>query len=159
MRTFIAIFSTIIFIFLIPFKSFSQKTQIYKHPTLKFQFEASGNWINIPRPEDKLIYEMMSPDSNIHVMLWYTETEQSAKNYLSKMAGMKDLIFTNEVPCLRTINNQDMWMLNVPGYERKITVRMLLGVTARGMSKNQPKENCLFIWCWRNTSRTRLPII
>jgi len=153
MKTLITIFSTIILIFLLPIKSFSQNTHIYKHPSLNFQFKASKNWIKFPRPEDKLIYEMMSPDSSIHVMLWYTETEQSAINYLTKMAGMKDLIIKNEEPYLKTINNQDLWILNVPGYERKIPVRTLLAVTAHGMSTVHPRENRLFIiqiWCHKD---------
>ena len=75
MSIFITILTLIIF--LVPSTSFSQKTQIYKHPSLNFQFEASKDWIKIPHSEDTLIYEMMSPDSTMYVMLWYTETEQN----------------------------------------------------------------------------------
>lgn len=71
--------------------SFSQNPQIYKHSSLNIQFEASQNWLQVPHPEDELIYEMVDPDSVVHVVLWYTETEQDALSYLMKMADMKDL--------------------------------------------------------------------
>jgi hypothetical protein len=150
MRSFITIIYVILFIFLIPIKSFSQITRTYKHPILNFQFNASENWINISHPEDSLIYEMIRPDSNIHVMLWYTETEQSAEKYLLKMVSMKDLKIAGDVANPRTINEHDMWVITLPGYEGKVPVRLMLGIIARGKSKKHPKENRLFIiqiWC------------
>jgi len=130
-------------------QSQSQNTQNYRHPSLGFQFTASKNWVRFPRPEDILIYEMMSPDSAIHVMLWYTETEQNGSAYLEKMAGMKDLI-VDDKPSHRQINNLDAWVLNVPGFERRTSVRTLLAVIPHGKSQIRPKENRLFIiqiWC------------
>lgn len=144
MRTGLKIMSIFCLLLSISSKSVSQNTQIYKHPTLNIQFEASKDWIQIPRPEDKLIYEVKSPDSIIHVILWYTTTEQSGRSYLEKMASMKDLI-VNDKPFLRQINNHDVWVLNVPGYEQKIPIRTLLAVITHGKSKIHPRENCLFI--------------
>lgn len=140
-------------IFSIPIKLFPQETQVYKHPTLQFQFTASQNLINIHHPEDELIYEMMSTDSNMHVMLWYTETEQNAKGYLTKMASMKDLGVGDEEPFLNTINDQEIWILNVAGYDGKLPIQTLLAVTSHGMSVKNPKENRLFIvqiWCQKD---------
>jgi hypothetical protein len=139
-----------IIIFSIPIKSFSQETQVYKHPTLQFQITASQNLINIHHPEDELLYEMMSPDSNMHVMLWYTETEQNARGYLTKMASMKDLNVGDEKPFLKTINDQEIWILNVAGCDGKLPIQTLLAATSHGMSIKHPKENRLFIiqiWC------------
>jgi hypothetical protein len=134
----------------IPLTSSSQDSHIYKHPALNFQYAASEDWINIQHPEDSLIYEMVSPDSGIHVMLWYTETEQTAEKYLLKMVSMKDLDMEGGEPNPRTVNEHDMWVIVLPGYQGKIPVRLMLGITARGMSKKHPKENRLFIvqiWC------------
>jgi hypothetical protein len=134
----------------IPLSSSSQSSQTYKHPSLNFQYEALEDWINIPHPEDSLIYEMTSPDSGIHVMLWYTETEQSAEKYLLKMVSMKDLDMAGGVANPRSINDLDMWVITLPGYEGKVPVRLMIGITARGKSKKHPKENRLFIiqiWC------------
>lgn len=129
--------------------SLSQNVQVYKHPSLNIQFEASQNWLQVPRPEDELIYEMIDPDSVVHVVLWYTETEQDAPDYLMKMADMKDLVL-EEIPSRRLIKNRDAWVLNVPGHERNIPIRMLLAVIQHGKSQLRPAENALFIiqvWC------------
>jgi len=144
--------TNLIIIFIIcftPCNSFSKENQIYKHSSLDIQFEASKNWINIPRPEDKLIYELISPDSNMHVILWYTETEQSGLDYLEKMADMKNLI-VEEKPSQRQINNQDVWVKNALGFEQKMRISSILAVVPHGKSEVRPKENRLFIiqiWC------------
>jgi len=148
MRKSLKILSTLII--LIPIISFAQESQIYKHPTLDFQFSTTQGWINIPHSEDKLIYEMMSPDSTLHVMLWYSETEQNSKDYLAKMADMKGLSIIDEESLLRNINNQKFWMYNVSGYSGKIPIQTLLAVCSYGKSEIHPKENRLFIiqiWC------------
>ena len=145
MKALLTIFIMILIIFFTPLNSVSQENQIYKHPYLTFQYEASKNWIKVEHPEDTLIYTMMSPDSNMHVMLWYTETEQNAKGYLTKMASMKNLIINDEEPFLKTINNHKMWILNVPGYEGKMSIQSLIAVIANGMPVVHSNENRLFI--------------
>ena len=144
----------IIFLFVItittPAESFLQETQFYKHPHLNFHFEAAGNWINVPHPEDKLIYEMISPDSVLHVMLWYTETEQSAKKYLIKMSDMKGLDLDNNKPSTEKIDGKDSWLLRSPGNIGRIHAKSFISVTADGKVSQRPKENKLYIvqiWC------------
>lgn len=66
-----------------------QAQTVYRHPELGFQFEASEGWTRVAHPEDRLIYHMQAPGNRLHVMLWYTETEQEAAAYLTKMADMK----------------------------------------------------------------------
>ena len=56
----------------------SDQYDTYKHPSFQIEFEAPAGWQKIPHPEDKLVFEVRSPDSVIHVILWCTETEQSA---------------------------------------------------------------------------------
>jgi hypothetical protein len=70
--------------------------QIYEHPSLDFRFEAPRDWRQQPRPEDKMIYEVADPATNVHVVLWYTSTEQSGPGYLKKMASMKDVVVDTE---------------------------------------------------------------
>jgi hypothetical protein len=150
MRVLITYLSLIILVFLVGCDSATQNTQVYQHPAHKFQFEASKNWVNIQHAEDPIFHEMMSPDSSLHVILWYTETEQSAEKYLVKMAGMKDLTITTEVPSNQTIDDKEIWLLRVPGNEQNVPVRVVLGVTSHGMSEERPKENRLYIlqiWC------------
>jgi hypothetical protein len=116
---------------------------------LNIQFEASQNWQQVPHPDDELIYEMIDPDSVVHVVVWYTETEQEGPGYLWKMANMKDLVL-EEKPSKKQIKNHDAWILNVPGHEGEIPIRMLLVVLPHGKSQLRPKENALFIiqiWC------------
>ena len=135
--------------------------QIYKHPTLNIQFKASQNWRKVPRPEDKLIHEVTDPDSTVHVVLWYTETEQDAPGYLWKMAHMKDLVLGKK-PSKRQIKNREAWVLNVPGYENKKPIQMLLAVIPHGKSLIRPRENALFIiqiWCPVEKSEQLMPIM
>jgi len=149
MKFFLRIFSVAVVSLLLSNNSFSQKVQTYRHPSLNIQFKASQNWQKVPRPEDKLIYEVNDPDSIVHVVLWYTETEQDGPGYLWKMASMKDLV-VGEKPSFRRIKSRDAWVLNVPGHEKRIPIRMLLAVIPHGKSLIRPKENALFIiqiWC------------
>jgi hypothetical protein len=139
----------LIIISLVDLGLFSQSTRIYRHPILNIEFEASGNWYHVVRPEDSLIYEMVDGDSLIHVVLWYTETEQSAPDYLWKMANMKDLVL-EEKPSEIHVNNYSGWILRVSGYEENVSIRTFLTVIPRGKSKTNLEENSLYIvyiWC------------
>jgi len=65
------------------------------------------------------------------------------------MANMKDLVL-GEKSSKRQIQERDVWILNVPGHERKIPIRMLISVIPHGKSQLRPRENALFIiqiWC------------
>ena len=127
----------------------AQELQIYKHPRLNIQFEAPANWKENPYHEDKLIYEIFNPDTDIHVMLWYTTTEQDGPQYLGKMANMKDLVLEGK-PVKIQIKDRDAWFYNVPGSINKKPIRMLIAVIPDGKSKTYPLENALYIiqiWC------------
>lgn len=133
----------------------AEELQVFKHPVLEFQFKASKNWRVWPRPESKLAYEVAAPDSSIHVVLWYTTTEQDAGRYLWKMSGMKDIDLENEKPTQEKIGGRDAWVLRAQGRERNANVQMILAVIPRGMSKQHPKEHELFIvqiWCAAQTA-------
>jgi hypothetical protein len=122
---------------------------MYRHPSLPIEFKAPAGWQQITHSEDELIFEVMSTDSVIHVILWYTETEQSASDYLWKMANMKDLVLDNK-PVEIEIGKHSGWILRVPGYKNKIPIRAMLVVISYGKSENRPKENKLYIaeiWC------------
>jgi hypothetical protein len=149
MKAILKIYGVIIILVFLHNHSFGKNLQTYKHPSLNIQFQAPADWKQLPRPEDKLIYEVCNIDTTIHVVLWYTETEQDGSAYLWKMASMKDLVVA-EKPVHRLINKRDAWVLHVPGYENKIKIRMLLAVIPHGKSPIRPKENALFIiqiWC------------
>jgi hypothetical protein len=128
-----------------------QDLRVYQHPSLSIQFEALRNWSRVPRPEDETIYEVADPTSDVHVVLWYTTTEQDGRKYLVKMASMKDVMLKEGQRAIsRRIGGQDAWVLNLPGKERGSRVRMLLAVIPHGKSEEWPKENALYIiqiWC------------
>jgi hypothetical protein len=131
-------------------KTFTQQNHIYKHPLLDFQFTASENWSKVNHPEDNLIYELKSPDNRLHVMLWYTETEQSAKKYLIKMADMKGLADKYLEPTKTALDDKESWLHETNSIIRNENIKSFLSVTAHGYCKERPKENCLFIvqvWC------------
>ena len=127
----------------------AQELQVYEHPRLNIQFEAPAHWRENPYHGDKLIYEIYDSATDIHVMLWYTTTEQSGPRYLEKMASMKDLVLEGK-PKKIQINNRDAWFYNLPGFINKKPIRLLLAVIPDGKSKTHPRENALHIiqiWC------------
>jgi hypothetical protein len=129
---------------------YAMDNTIYKHPLLAFQFTASENWSQINHPEDNLIYEVTNPGNALHVMLWYRETEQSAKKYLIKMADMKGLADKHIEPNKVTIDNKDSWQHETISTIGNENVKSFISVTANGHNKQRAKENCLYIlhiWC------------
>jgi hypothetical protein len=138
----------IIFLFVMN-PTIAQELQVYKHPRLNIQFEAPANWKENPYHGDKLIYEIFNPRTDMHVMLWYTTTEQDGPRYLDKMASMKDLILEGK-PTKIQIKGRDAWFYSLPGFINKKPIRMLLAVIPHGKSKTYPRENALHIiqiWC------------
>jgi len=127
----------------------AQGLRVYKHPKQNIQFEAPANWKRNPYHKDKGIFEIFDPDKDVHVMLWYTTTEQDAPKYLAKMADMKGLVFEGE-PAKIQIKGRDAWLYNAPGFINKKSVQILLAVIPDGKSKDYPRENALHIiqiWC------------
>jgi hypothetical protein len=124
--------------------AFAQELKVYKHPRQNIQFEAPAGWKENPYHKDKGIYEIFDPDTDIHVMLWYTTTEQSAPRYLEKMADMKGLAFEGK-PAKIEIKNRDAWLYNAPAQVNRESVQILLAVIPDGKSKEYPRENALHI--------------
>jgi len=138
----------IVFLFMMN-HAIARELQVYKHPSLNIQFKAPADWKENPYHRDKSIYEIFDPDTDIHVMLWYTTTEQDGPKYLEKMANMKDLVLEGK-PAKIQIKGRDAWFYNVPGFINKKPIRMLLAVIPDGKSKAYPRENALHIiqiWC------------
>jgi hypothetical protein len=124
----------------------------YKHPSLDFRFQASPRWIRVPRPEDDMIYEVMDSDSIVHVVLWYTTTEQDAYRYLMKMADMKGLAPESETSKIR-IGQSDALVLDATGTINDVPIHTFLAVIEHGKSALHPRENALYIaqlWCREN---------
>jgi hypothetical protein len=139
----------IIAFLLVTNQAFARDLQVYKHPKQNIQFEAPADWKENPSHKDKGIYEIFDPDKDVHVMLWYTTTEQDAPKYLEKMADMKGLVLEGK-PAKIQIKNRDAWLYNAPGLINKKSVQILLAVIPHGKSKEYPRENALHIiqiWC------------
>ena len=95
------------------------------------------------------MYEIVSPQSGVHVVLWKTETEQDASGYLAKMADMKGLAPDAE-PEKRSIGTHQAWVLDTTGSEGEASIHTLLAVIPQGRVSARPKEHVLFIvqaWC------------
>ena len=144
-------FMLIILSLLVAGHSIAVDLAIYKHPTLNIQFRAQGDWKQLPRSEDKLIYEVLDPEGIVHVVLWYTSTEQGGLRYLQKMADMKGLeLGENDKLESLKIGSSPAWTLRLTGYEGGIPIHSILTVISYGKSPKHPKENSLFIiqiWC------------
>lgn len=124
--------------------SFGEDLTTYKHPYVNIQLKAADGWQTIPRPEDKMLYELTDSESIVHVMMWYTETAQDAASYLKKMAGKKELVYQGG-PTKGKINNRDAWVLDATCCMDKIPIRVVLVA----IPDNREKE-ALYItqlWC------------
>ena len=132
----------------------ARSLRVYEHPSLEFRFTASVGWQSVAHPEDDLIYEVVDPETGIHVLLWYTSTEQSALRYLEKMAGMKDLVIEQE-PQPKRFDEHDGWVFYLPGKIAGKSIKSVLAAIDCGQSSTYPKERALYIvqiWCPAETS-------
>ena len=135
--------------FIIVLLIMAQDDQIYQHPNLNIQVRAPSGWKQLPRPEDRLIYEIVDLDQTVHVVLWYTETMQDGPGYMEKMADMKDLVYQGE-PEKMQIDGRDAWLLDTSGQDKKIPVCLLLAVIHHEKPITHADHNALFviqIWC------------
>jgi hypothetical protein len=127
----------------------AQDLQSYKHPALEMQFTASPGWIHEPRPGDEETRELIDPETGIHVLMWYTSTQQSAQGYLIKMSSMMNLSRVAE-PKPQTINGRNAWVVDASGAVADLRVETILAVIPSGKSRRHPRENSLYIvqiWC------------
>ena len=62
----------------------------YKHPDIDMQFTAGHGWDHVPRPGDEGTHERVDRETGLHVLMWHTTSEQSAKSYLAKMSDMME---------------------------------------------------------------------
>lgn len=125
-----------------------QGKRIYNHPFLNIRFEASPGWQQLPRPEDRLIYEIADPEKTVHVMLWYTATMQDARGYLRKMADMKGLRWEEETSIQGM--GDDAWQVDATGHIWGMEARTLLAVVQNGFDNKHADHNALYIvmiWC------------
>jgi hypothetical protein len=116
----------------------------YRHPDLDLQFRAPHGWQHRPRPGDPATHELVDPDTGIHVLMWFTTTEQSARRYLKKMSGMMPLSRITE-PVGRSVGGRDAWVLEASGEVEARPVETLLAVIPSGRSAIRPRENNLYI--------------
>jgi hypothetical protein len=141
--------AAILFLPALTLSATTQELRPYKHPDLDMQFTAGAGWHHIPRPGDTGTHERIDPEHGIHVLMWSTTTEQSAKKYLDKMSQMMDLVLDSQ-PEPRNIAGCEAWYLDVAGTIEGISARTLLAVLTSGKSPLHPFENQLFIvqiWC------------
>ncbi|MFH1841621.1 MAG: hypothetical protein ABIF77_00300 [bacterium] len=87
---------------------------------------------------------MADPASGINMVLWYTTSEQSARAYVVKMASMLEVVADSE-PRSRTINNHEVWVLDLAGAGDAENTRTVLATLADGKSTVHPAENALYV--------------
>jgi len=135
----------------------SQDTKTFTHPSQSFSFEATGEWQLVPNHQDKMIYEMINPENDIHVMLWYNGgTESSCEAYLNKMADMKGLSF--DKPIKKDFDNKTIWILECTGTDNETQIKNILAAMsyvkpydedapARCQGKSYNNMHIAQVWC------------
>lgn len=94
-----------------------QDAGTFKHPTLPVTIEAPAGWEAGSWHDDPGVLEVTAPDGSVHVLLWFTDTEQSADRYLAKMVGMKPVEPTGPVRQV-DIGGRAAWRLEATGSEQ-----------------------------------------
>lgn len=141
----------IVFVVLLTFNSFlSAETKVFTHPSpdISVDFEAPADWIEIPRVDDKNAYEVSDPDGIVHVLLWFTDTEENSDRYLFKMCDMNGMKFEGELS-RKTINERKYLYGYTIGEKNDIEIKELIAVTSTNHS-NLPEHQRLYIiriWC------------
>jgi hypothetical protein len=105
--------------------SFAQPNQIYHHPTLDIQFEAPPSWMQIPHPEDLTIYELVSPDTIIHIVVFHRVTSQDGLTYVKNIALLKQLKVKGE-PVKKIIKNKEAFEVEASGLIKQKPIRMII---------------------------------
>lgn len=71
----------------------AQEEIVYQHPDLDIQFTASSNWNKIAYSAENSSYELVNQNNNMHMKVWYENTNKSVDEFLRKeicMNGMVD---------------------------------------------------------------------
>jgi len=77
--------------------SVTQDSPTHRHPALPVSIEAPADWIAGAWRDDPGVLELSAPNGSAQVLLWFTDTEQSADRYPAKMVGMKPVEPTGHV--------------------------------------------------------------
>ncbi len=123
----------------------NRETRVYQHPSLDLRITAPVGWDVQPRPEDDLIHEIADPVTDIHAVLWYTATEQSARDYLRKMAHMKDVEADDREPEVCWVYGHKGWHYRIPGRVADKPVHAILAVIPGGTDRAHPDHNALYV--------------
>jgi len=113
------------FMFVMLGTSFAQPNQVYHHPTLDIQFEAPPSWMQIPHPEDQTIYELVSPDTIIHIVVFHRVTPQDGLTYVKNIALLKQLKPKGE-PVKKIIKNKQAFEIEASGLIKQKPIRMII---------------------------------
>lgn len=117
---------------------------IYKHPALEFSFQETPGWKQVRHPEDNMIYEFVSPEEDMHVMLWYTATMQDGRGYLLKMADMKGFRVDSEPDPIASEKGSG-WRLKTEGEINGRSSVVILQVNHRGYDAKYKDHYALYI--------------
>jgi hypothetical protein len=135
----------------------SQESKTYQHPVQEFSFTATGEWVQNSSYKDKMIYEMVNPEQDVHVMLWYNGgTESTCEHYLVKMAGMKGL--ECKEPVKKVIDDKVIWVLECLDKQQEAPEKRILAAMSyskpygkdapeRSQGKSYNAMHIAQLWC------------
>lgn len=95
----------------------TQDVSTYRHPALPVSIEAPTGWEAGAWRDDPGVLEVAAPDGSVQVLLWFTDTEQSADRYLAKMVGMKPVEPAGPVRKI-DIGERPAWRVEATGSEQ-----------------------------------------
>jgi hypothetical protein len=125
----------------------AQETAVYRHPGAGISIEAPAGWTHGTWTYDPGVYEVSAPNGSIRVLLWFTDTEQDARGYLSKMVGMKSVEPEGD-PVRLEIDGHEGWIVFATGNEQgDENVRELLAAIQAPDAATVEGNFIVQIWC------------
>ncbi len=125
----------------------AQETALYRHPGAAISIEAPAGWTQGTWADDPGVYEVSAPDGSIRILLWFTDTEQGARGYLSKMVGMKSVEPEGD-PAQLEIDGHEGWIVFATGNEQgDENVRELLAAIQAPDAATVEGNFIVQIWC------------
>jgi hypothetical protein len=104
------------------FECRSQPTRIFQAAELNVQFQIPEDWQQIPRVDQLPGYELLAPDTTIHVILDVVDPPQEPIQQFLKQQIVKRKFVIKGDKQKHVINGLTIWTINATGLQQNVPV-------------------------------------
>ena len=102
----------------------AQDEIVYQHPSLGIQFTASPNWNQVALASDKMTYELVNQNNNMHMKVWFEKTEKPVREYLRSEVCKDGMVDENAF--VTRLDNQDAYGISAICSEMRRPFKVML---------------------------------